>query len=114
MSKLYLINEYRYINRLFYTYMWYNTIVMEVYSMLISTEKIISITEANQNFTKVTKTANKYGDTIIFKRNKPAYVLFDIEKMGPEFTEAYEALKLKHISEQLLKEYDVAYKALAK
>lgn len=34
--------------------------------------------------------------------------------MGPEFIEAYEALKLKHISEQLSKEYDVAYKTLAK
>lgn len=87
---------------------------MEVDNMMISTNKIISITDANQNFTKVTKIANKYGDTVIFKRNKPAYIIFDIEKMGPKFIEAYEELKLKHISEQLLKEYDVAYKTLAK
>ena len=82
--------------------------------MMILADKIVSITEANQNFSGVTKKANKYGDTVIFKRNKPAYILIDIEKMGPEFVEAFEALKAKHISEQLLKEYDVAYKALAK
>lgn len=82
--------------------------------MMISTNKIISITEANQNFTKVAKNANKYGDTVIFKRNKPAYVLFDIEKMGEDFIKEYEKLKFKYISENLLKEYDVAYKELAK
>jgi prophage maintenance system killer protein len=40
---------------------------------------VISITEANQNFIKVAKNARKYGDTVIFKRIKPVYVLFDIE-----------------------------------
>jgi len=82
--------------------------------MLILTHRINSITEANQNFTKVAKNAKKYGDTVIFKRNKPAYVLFDVEKMGEEFIKEYEKLKIKYISENLLKEYEVAYKELAK
>lgn len=87
---------------------------MEVRFMIISTEKIISITEANQNFTKVAKTANKFGDVVIFKRNKPAYVLLDVETMGEDFIKEYEKLKIKYISEKLLKEYDIAYKELAK
>lgn len=82
--------------------------------MMISTNKIISVTEANQNFNKVTQTAQKFGDTVIFKRNKPAYILFDIEKMGPEFIKEYEKLKMKFLSESLLDEYDEAYKELAK
>lgn len=82
--------------------------------MIILSDKIISVTEANQNFSKVTKRANKHGDVIIFKRNEPDYVLFDIEKMVPEFVKAFEKLKLKHISEELFKEYDEAYKILAK
>lgn len=94
--------------------MCYKIVVMEVDQMMILTKKIISITEANQNFSKVTKKANEYGDVVIFKRNKPAYILFDIEKMGPEFVEAFEQLKIKHTSEQLLEEYNVAYKELAK
>jgi glycosyltransferase involved in cell wall biosynthesis len=50
--------------------------------MFISTKNIVTITEANQQFNKVTKTASKYGDAIIFKHNKPTYVVFDIAKMG--------------------------------
>jgi hypothetical protein len=34
--------------------------------------------------------------------------------MGEEFIKEYEKLKIKYISEKLLKEYDVAYKELAK
>ncbi len=82
--------------------------------MMITTNRIVSITEANQNFNKVARNANKFGDTVIFKRNKPAYVLFDIEKMGEDFIKEYEKLKIKYISEDLLKEYDFAYKELAK
>ncbi len=82
--------------------------------MMIATNRIVSVTEANQNFNKVTKTANKYGDTVIFKRNKAAYVLFDIEKMGPSFTKEYEKLKMKYMSEKLLEEYNEAYRVLAK
>ncbi|MGE0003325.1 MAG: type II toxin-antitoxin system Phd/YefM family antitoxin [Candidatus Izemoplasmatales bacterium] len=82
--------------------------------MMITTNRIASVTEANQNFTKVAKTAEKYGDTVIFRRNKPAFILLDIDKMGEDFIREYEHLKLKYLSEQLLNEYEVAYKELAK
>ncbi len=82
--------------------------------MYITSSRIVSMTEANQNFNKVAKTAQKYGDTVIFKRNKPAFVLFDIEKMGEDFVKEYEKMKIKFISENLLNEYEVAYKKLAK
>jgi len=82
--------------------------------MLISSQKIVSVTEANQNFNKVIKDVNKFGDIVIFKRNKPAYILIDIDKMGEDFIREYERLKLKHISKDLLQEYHEAYKALAK
>lgn len=82
--------------------------------MLISTNRIVSVTEANQNFSKVAGIAHKFGDTVIFKRNKPAYVLIDIEKMGNNFIREYEELKMKYISEQLLDEYHDAYTELAK
>lgn len=74
----------------------------------------MSVTEASQNFNKVTQNAHKYGETFIFKRNKPAYILLDIERMGDEFIKEYEKLKLKHISESLIDEYEEAYKELAK
>lgn len=82
--------------------------------MIITSNRIVSVTEANQNFNKVAKTAEKYGDTVIFRRNKPAFILMDIETMGEEFVNEYEKMKLKYLSDQLLCEYEVAYKALAK
>jgi len=82
--------------------------------MLISSNRIVTVTQANQQFNKLTQTASKYGDTIIFKRNKPAYVLFDIAKMGQEFVAEYEKLRMKHISSKLMDEYAEAYKELAK
>ena len=81
---------------------------------MISSKRIVTVTEANQNFNKVAKNATKFGDTVIFKRNKPAYVLFDVEKMGEAFVKEYEKLKLKFMSESLLEDYEVAYKALSK
>ena len=82
--------------------------------MFISTKNIVTITEANQQFNKVTKTASKYGDAIIFKHNKPTYVVFDIAKMGKEFVEEYEKLRIKFISSKVMDEYAEAYEALAK
>jgi antitoxin Phd len=82
--------------------------------MIISTNRIVSVTDANQNFNKVAKMASAYGDAVIFKRNKPAFFLVDIEKMGEGFVKEYEKLKLKYISESLLEEYKEAYSVLAK
>jgi antitoxin Phd len=82
--------------------------------MMILTNKIVSITEANQNFSKVANHATKFGDAVIFKRNKPVFILLDIQTLGPKFIEEYEKLKFKYLSENLLKEYADAYKALAK
>lgn len=82
--------------------------------MIITTNRIASVTEANQNFNKVAQIANKLGDAVIFRRNKAAYVLFDVETMGEEFIKEYEKLKMKHLSEKLLREYNEAYQTLAK
>ena len=47
--------------------------------MNIDTNSIISVTEANQNFTRATKLAEKNGQAVIFKNNKPKYLLIDID-----------------------------------
>ena len=43
--------------------------------MKIDTRAMISITEANQNFSKATKLADKMGSVTILKNNKPCYLL---------------------------------------
>ena len=46
--------------------------------MKIDTNQIITMTEANQNFSKAVKITDNYGKAVIFKNNKPKYVLLDI------------------------------------
>jgi len=47
--------------------------------MNISIDNLVLITEANQNFSKVTRLVDERGTAIIFKNNYPRYVLVDYE-----------------------------------
>ena len=47
--------------------------------MMINTNAIVSASEANQNFSRVTRIADAQGQAVIFKNNKPKYLLVDIE-----------------------------------
>ena len=47
--------------------------------MTIDTKTIVSVTEANQNFSRVTRIAEKNGQVMIFKNNKPKYMLVDLD-----------------------------------
>ena len=46
--------------------------------MKMDTNQIITMTEANQNFSKAVKITDNYGKAIIFKNNKPKYILLDM------------------------------------
>ena len=48
--------------------------------MIIDTNTMISITEANQNFSKVTKLVGEKGTAIILKNNVPRYLVIDFSK----------------------------------
>ena len=47
--------------------------------MQINIENLVSITEANQNFSKVARQVDDKGNVIILKNNKPKYIIIDIE-----------------------------------
>lgn len=47
--------------------------------MNINTETITTMTEANQNFSKVAKVAENNGQAVIFKNNRPKFLLIDVE-----------------------------------
>ena len=44
--------------------------------------QIISMSEANHNFSKVAKIADEYGRAVIFENEKPKYVIVNIEKIA--------------------------------
>lgn len=48
--------------------------------MMINTDLIISMTDANQNFSKVTRIVDEDGMAVIMKNNKPRYIVVDFEE----------------------------------
>ncbi len=80
--------------------------------MNINTNKIVSITEANQNFSRVAKLTDKHGELYIFKNNKPKYKLVDIE--NDTSIEMTDDEKIDFIAARILKLYRPAFEELAK
>lgn len=42
--------------------------------MMVNTEALVAMTEANQNFSKVTHIVDENGLAVILKNNKPRYI----------------------------------------
>jgi len=80
--------------------------------MIINTDQIITMTEANQNFSKASKTANKYGQAVIMKNNKPKYLLVDLENENN--FELSEDEKIEIVAKRILNRHIEAFKELAK
>jgi anthranilate synthase component 1 len=48
--------------------------------MLIRTNQILTMTEANQNFSRAARLADQNGSAVIFKNNRPKYMLVDLAR----------------------------------
>lgn len=84
----------------------------EVFRMTIDTNTMISITEANQNFSKVTRVVDEHGTAVILKNNVPRYLVIDFSKA--EEQKVASAEDLAAISDRLIAQNMEAYKELAK
>ena len=80
--------------------------------MLIDTKNIVSMTEANQNFSKVARLVDENGSAIILKNNKPRYLIIDFEISESVQTAAQESVE--EISRKLISKNRKAYEELAK
>ena len=77
-----------------------------------NTNQIVSISEANQNFSRVARLAESKGTVVIFKNNKPKYKLTDLEQ-EPEI-EMTDDEKIDFVAARILKKYHKAFEELAK
>jgi antitoxin Phd len=50
---------------------------MEEATMKVSLENIVSISEANQNFSRIARMVDKCGSSVILKNNTPRYVIVE-------------------------------------
>ena len=80
--------------------------------MNIDTRKIVSISEANQNFSRVARMADKQGELYIFKNNKPKYKLVEVE--NDTTIEMTDDEKIDFVAARILKLDRPAFEELAK
>lgn len=80
--------------------------------MQFDTNQIISMTEANQNFSKAVKIADKNGTAVIFKNNKPRYLIVNLN--DNPIMELSDDEKIDVAAKRILSEYRSAFEELAK
>ena len=80
--------------------------------MNINTSEIISVTEANQNFSKAMNKADRKGRVIILKRNKPKYMLINLDESP--VIEMTDDEKIDFVAARILKKYHAAFEEVAK
>ena len=80
--------------------------------MMINSNPLVSITEANQNFSKVARLVDEQGSAVILKNNVPRYLI--IEFSQAEQMQAAEDEDVMQISKRLIQQNRAAYEELAK
>ncbi|MDU2500654.1 MAG: type II toxin-antitoxin system Phd/YefM family antitoxin [Finegoldia magna] len=80
--------------------------------MKINTKNLVSITEANQNFSKVARLVDEQGSAVILKNNNPKYVIIKYTEFESEQNADDECIT--EISKRILKQNKKAYNELSK
>lgn len=78
--------------------------------MMMNTNEVVSITEANQNFSAVARKADREEKVVIFKNNRPAYVLYKMSERPMELTNEE---RLDVAEARVMKKYRKAFEELA-
>ncbi|MFI3206996.1 MAG: type II toxin-antitoxin system Phd/YefM family antitoxin [Clostridia bacterium] len=83
--------------------------------MMINTNNMVAMTEANQNFSKVVRLVDENGMAVILRNNKPKYVLVDFDEYDEiQELRAERARKIAKTTDKLIDENLEALLELAK
>ena len=80
--------------------------------MDINTKTITTITEANRNFSRVARVAEDNGQAVIFKNNRPKFLLIDIE--SSTYFDITDDEKIDLAAKRIMKRFKPAFEELAK
>ena len=80
--------------------------------MMINTNAIVSMTEANQNFSRVTRIADANGQAVVFKNNRPKYLLIDMDRSP--LLDMTDDEKIDVVAARIRKKFKPAFEELAK
>ena len=80
--------------------------------MIVNTNQMLSVSEANQNFSKATRLADQNGSIILLKNNRPSYMLISLRE-NPEL-ELTDDEKIDVVARRVLERHRKAFEELAK
>ncbi len=80
--------------------------------MIVNTNQMLSVSEANQNFSKATKLADQNGSIILLKNNRPSYMLISLRE-NPDL-ELSDDEKIDVVARRVLERHRKAFEELAK
>ena len=80
--------------------------------MNIDTKTITTMTDANQNFSKVAKVAENNGQAVIFKNNKPKFLLIDVDSNS--YFDISDDEKIDVAAKRIMNRFKPAFEELAK
>jgi len=86
--------------------------LLEVLMMLVDMKNLVSITEANRNFSKIARAVDENGSVLILKNNAPKYVIISYDQIAAD--EQVSDEQLLAVSRKSFKRHEAAYKELAK
>ena len=80
--------------------------------MMINTNALVAMTEANQNFSKVARLVDEQGAAVILKNNKPRYAVVDFSEYVS--SQEYRRSLIGKTADTLIAENLEAFRELAK
>ena len=80
--------------------------------MIIDTKDIVTMTDANQNFSLIARRTDRDGKTVIFKNNKPKYVVISLT--DGNYIELTDDERLEIVIKRIMKRHKAAFLELAK
>jgi len=85
----------------------------ELITMNISIDNLVSISDANQNFSRVARLVDEKGTAIILKNNAPRYVLLDYNTLLQANLVA-DDIDVDSVASRILTKHIKAFEELAK
>ena len=80
--------------------------------MMIDSTTMVSISDANQNFSRVARLVDERGSAVIMKNNMPRYLVVDIRQL--EKMTSADGADAARIAARLMQQNQEAYERLAK
>lgn len=80
--------------------------------MMIDSTTMVSISDANQNFSRVARPVDERGSAVIMKNNMPRYLVVDIRQLEKMTTA--DGADAARIAAQLMQQNQEAYEGPAK